>query len=171
MPQDTRFDEPVAASRGVGDGADGNGAGAGESAADALRTAWARIAELPAFARYFLAAKIDRLKLTIRQYVMLAALGVLALLAAASAVITAIVLVLQGIAGGLTVLCGHGAWIGDLLCGIIVLGAVGISIRILVTRVTKLSRESTVLKYESDDLKESLSSDDGATPQADAGVH
>lgn len=136
---------------GAGERIEDSGTDNEASATDALQMAWARFVELGGYARYFVSAKIDRLKLTIRQYVVLAILAMLGLLAAAGAVVTAIVLALRGVAGGLAVLCGNTPWLGDLLCGVLVLGGVAILLRVALVRVTRMSREATINKYESDE--------------------
>jgi hypothetical protein len=123
---------------------------ADESAASSLGDVSARLAELRAYAGYFLAAKLDRIKLTIRQFVLLAVLGVIGLVAVVGVIITAIVLTLRGIAGGLAEICGNRPWLGDLLCGVLVLAVLAIGLWTAVKGFTRMSRQSTVQKYESD---------------------
>jgi len=122
---------------------------AGESPAAAMRDIWARLAELRTYVGDLIALKIDRVKLTIRQLLVLAALGVLAVLAAAGTIITAIVLLLAGIAGALAEICGQRPWLGNLLCGALVLCIVAAGIWIALKRIDSMSREMTVKKYES----------------------
>ena len=90
-------DPPLRRRRPRSDG--GNGSHPDESAAASLRTISARLAELRAYAGYFLAAKLDRIKLTIRQLVLAAVVGAVGLVAVVGLVVTAIVLTLRGIAG------------------------------------------------------------------------
>jgi integral membrane sensor domain MASE1 len=121
-------------------GSGGNGHPPGDSAAVYLRALSARLAELRAYAGYYLAAKLDRLKLTIRQLVLLTVVGVIGLIAVAAAIVTAVVLLLQGIAGALAEICGHIPWLGDLLCGILVIAVLIIGLWVSVKRFTKMSR-------------------------------
>jgi len=148
-----------------------NGAGdprAEQSAAESLRAIRARLEELRAYAGYFLAAKLDRLKLTIRQLVLLAAIGVIGLVAVVGVVVTAIVLTLRGIAGALAVICGQGPWLGDLLCGALVLALVMIGLWVGVKRFTRASRESTVRKYESDQRQQRINLGHDVSQRGDA---
>jgi uncharacterized membrane protein len=124
------------------------------AAAEALRSIWDRLAELRIYARYYLTAKLDRLKLTIRQIVLLAIVGVIAVIAAAGAVVTAIVLLLRGMAGGLATLCGHVPWLGDLLCGLLVLGIIVIALWYFLRSFAKASRRATVEKYEREQTRQ-----------------
>jgi integral membrane sensor domain MASE1 len=142
---------------------DGNGHRPNDSAAVYLRALSARLAELRGYAGYFLAAKLDRLKLTIRQVVLLTALGIIGLIAVAAAIVTAVVLTLRGIAGALAETCGHIPWLGDLLCGILVLSVLVIGLWVSVKRFTKMSRESTVQKYESDQRKHGFNPGSGVS--------
>ena len=118
-----------------------------ESAEEALRAVWACLAELRAYAVYFLAAKIDQIRLSIRQLILLAVSCVLLFIAAAGLIVTAIVLLLQGVAGALAALCGQ-RWLGDLLCGVLFLGIITLGLWIGLKRFSKISRDLTVQKYE-----------------------
>jgi hypothetical protein len=122
--------------------------------ADSFRVVLDRIAELRTYAAYYIGVQLDRLKLTIRQIVLLAVLGVIALLIAAGAAVTAVVLLLQGIAGGLAVLCGNRPWLGDLLCGVLVLGIIVIGLWVGLKNVTRTSRNATVAKYEREQTRQ-----------------
>jgi hypothetical protein len=124
------------------------------TAAEVLRMIGERLAELRIYAGYYLAAKLDRLKLTIRQIVLLAIVGLVGVIAAVGAVVTAIVLLLCGIAGGLAALCGHTPWLGDLLCGLLVLGIIAFGLWYFVRSFSKASRQATVDKYEREQAKQ-----------------
>ena len=76
------------------------------------------------------------------------AAALIAGLAGAAVIVTAAVLVIQGIAAGLTVLCGGRAWAGDLLAGVLVLAAVGLGMFAAVRSVLRASRRRTLEKYE-----------------------
>jgi len=127
---------------------------ADHTAAEALRSVWDRLAELRIYAGYYLTAQLDRLKLTIRQIVLLAVVGVIAAIAAAGALVAAIVLLLRGIAGGLATLCGHVPWLGDLLCGLLVLGIMAFALWYFVRSFAKASRRATVEKYEREQTRQ-----------------
>ncbi len=127
----------------------GNGRSAEATAAAAFHDAAARLAEIKEYASYFLAAKADALKLTVRNILVYAVLGVMALLMAGTAVIASVVLLLSGIAHGLGALFGGMYWLGDLVVGLVVLGAIAAGAVIGISMLTKSSRRSTVEKYES----------------------
>src|SRR5579863_9910504 len=67
--------------------------------ADALREALAKLAQLREFVTYYIAVRIDTFKASIRNAGIYAAVGVLALLGGAATIVTAVVLLLLGIAG------------------------------------------------------------------------
>ena len=169
MPPDVYPEASSPSPPGAGERSNGSASGIGESPADSLRMAWIKFIELGEYARYFLAAKVDRLKLTIRQLVVLAILAVLGLVAGAGAVVTAIVLTLRGVAGGLAVLCGDRPWLGDLLCGVLVLAGIAIVLRVSLSRFTTTNRKATVNKYESDQRKERINLDQHLPPDSSVG--
>jgi hypothetical protein len=148
-------DVPSETASGRENGDPPNGSPAPEhTAADAFRVILDRVAELRTFGAYYVSAKLDRLKLTIRQIVLLAILGLVAVIAAAAVAVTAIVLVLRGMAGGLAVLCGNTPWLGDLLCGVLVLGILIIGLWSFVRSFTKVNRQATVEKYEREQIRQ-----------------
>jgi hypothetical protein len=108
----------------------------------------ASLKALQAYVSYYLAIRTESLKVKIRQAALMAAMGLLGLLAGAGLVIYAVVLLLSGIAEGLTVLFGNRAWAGDLLTGglflAIVFGGMYAGMRIW----TKISWRKTEEKYE-----------------------
>ena len=133
------------------------------NAAEAFQNASRRFAELRVYTAYFVSAKLDQIKLTVRNIAVLAALGIVGLIAGGAVVATAAVLILQGIAGAISALAGGREWVGDLACGILVLAAIAIAIYVVMTRITKTSRSQTVSKYE--DRKRQQHSELGADVQ------
>jgi len=115
---------------------------------DALKDALGHLGELRAYATHYLVAKADRIKLSIRNLGVYAALGVLGLIIGSATIATAVVLLLVGIAGGLSALMDAGLWAGSLIVGgVIVLGLVGAMIWFL-KWFPKATRARTVQKYE-----------------------
>ncbi len=156
MATDTHTHRPAAAPTPGGPGqasaasdpnAPANDGPAGPSPAQAFREAVRRFAEIREYAGYLLATKIDSLRLGVRNALVMAVLGVLGLIAGAGLVVTAVVLVLRGISGGLALLIG--TWGADLVTGGVVLIALAIGVYVGVTRLTKASRLKMVQKYES----------------------
>ncbi len=76
--------------------------------------------ELYTYTVYFVSAKADGIKLSVRQVVVWAVLGMLMLIAATSVIVTAIVLLLTGLAGALAgqliVSCGWARWSSAFFC-------------------------------------------------------
>jgi hypothetical protein len=64
-------------------------------------------------------------------------------------VVTAVVLLCRGIAGGLGALFGGRLWLGELVTAILFLAIIGAGVWFGLGRVTKASRERTVKKYAS----------------------
>ena len=114
---------------------------------DAIRDAVAKLAELREFAAYYVAVKIDALKVTARQVGILAGLGLVGAVAGAAVVVTAIILLLRGIDGALTALIGH-QWAADLITAAIFLAIPVIGILVGMRILTRTFKTSTVHKYE-----------------------
>jgi hypothetical protein len=141
------MDEPGAPSSSASDSRIGSEP-VDEAPSEAFRDAVAQVGELKEYASHFIAAKVDGLKLSVRKAVIFAGLGLVAVLAAATVVITAVVLLLAGSAQALGVLLGGRAWAGNLLVGSIVLVAVGLGAWIFQRRFFNTSRKATVQRYE-----------------------
>src|SRR5215208_4014176 len=77
-----------------------------EAPTEAFRAVGARFGELAEYISYFIAAKTDGLKLSVRNMVVMAVLGVVVLIAAGALVVSAVVLLCWGIAMGLSSLFG-----------------------------------------------------------------
>jgi hypothetical protein len=88
------------------------------------------------------------LKVTIRNLGIYAALGVVGLIAAGAMVVTAVVLLLQGIAGAFAQLIPRFPWLGNLITAVLVLGAMAVGIVIVMKKLTGTFRSQTVKKYE-----------------------
>src|SRR5437764_6768076 len=108
--------------------APGAGPGLEEERCNPASEAFGRIrddlGELKEYAQYYLAAKVDGIKRTVRTVGLYAALGVLGLIAGGAIVATAAGLLIVGFAELLTRLFGGRDWLGDLVAGIVVLGVV-----------------------------------------------
>lgn len=117
--------------------------------ADALRDAMGRLAELREFVAYYVAAKVDAIKVTIRQIGIYAGLGLLAAVMGATVVVVSVVLLLRGIAGAFAEIFPTHPWIGDLITAVIFLSIPVIAILIGMRILTRTFKTSTVRKYES----------------------
>jgi hypothetical protein len=120
-----------------------------ETAAAAFRDAMARVAEIREYISFYLAARADAFKLSVRSAVFYAILGVIGLIAASAAIVVAVSLLLIGISHGLGAAMGGRWWLGDLVVGVVVLGLIALMAKAAVSKVFGLSRKQTVEKYES----------------------
>ena len=114
---------------------------------DALKDIGTRLSELGEYASYFLTAKVDGVKLTLRNLGIMAGLGVLGLFAAGGLVITLVVMLLRGIAYGLGDLMWDKWWLGELVTAVLFFAALGIGTMVALKKIGKSSRERTVKKY------------------------
>lgn len=117
------------------------------SPAAAFSFAGERLLEAIQYAGYYLAARLDLLKLTFRRILVFAALGVVGLLVGGAVVVTAGVLVCAGIAGLIGSLVGRG-WVGDLVTGLAILGIVAAGTVWAMSWITRTGRAATVAAYE-----------------------
>jgi hypothetical protein len=83
-----------------------------------------------------------------KQTLMSAGLGVLAGVTGAAALVVAVVQILYGISEGIAILLGGRAWAGNLITGVVVIGATVIAVRLVISRMTGESRRQRMEKYE-----------------------
>ncbi len=139
---------------GPGGAADANGRGEaqGPSPADALRQAGAAIGELKEYAAYYVATKLDGVKVTVRNLGVYAVLGIVGLIALSAVVTTAVVMLLVGLALAISDLFGdprEKLWIGALIVSLLVLGGLVAGVVYGMRKLTNTSRAALVKKYES----------------------
>jgi hypothetical protein len=120
-----------------------------ESPMDALRSAAQHLGEAKEYASNFIAAKVDATKLSIRRLVLMLALGVVAGLCGAAMLITAAVLLVNGIATGV----GHifspdKVWLGQIIVGSLFVVGVNVLVFVMIRKMIGASRDATVKKYE-----------------------
>jgi hypothetical protein len=116
--------------------------------ADAIRDALGKLAELREFAAYYVAAKVDAIKLTARQAGIYIGLGLIGGVATATVIVVSVVLLLRGIAGAFADIFPAHPWIGDLITAVIFLTIPVIGILIGMRILTRTFKTSTVDKYE-----------------------
>ena len=128
--------------------ADENGDGA-RSPADAFREAGTRLSELKEFASYYVAAKLDGVKVTFRNLGIYAALGIVGLIAASAIITTAVVLLLTGLAFAIGAIFEKDRpWVGAIVVGAVVLGGLAGGIIFGMKKLTNTFRRQLVQKYE-----------------------
>jgi hypothetical protein len=106
------------------------------------------LGELKEYIGYYLSAQGDAVRLKIRQGLAWAVLGIAGGLVGLAALITSVVLLLDGAAEGLAILFGGRLWAGELVTGAIILLVAGIVAYVVVARITKTSRQRIIQKYE-----------------------
>jgi len=116
--------------------------------AEAIKQAMNQVAALREFVSYYVAVKIDSLMVTLRNLGIYAAMGVIGLIAAAAMVVTAVVLLLTGIAGAFGQLFSGHPWLGNIITAVLVLGLIAGSVVFVMKKLTNTFRSQTVKKYE-----------------------
>jgi hypothetical protein len=106
------------------------------------------LAELRAYARYYIGAKLDSFKVRARTVAIFAVLGILGLIAACAVIATCVFLVLWGLANALGRLLWHQYWAGQVIVGVLVLGGIALALRIVLKRMTRTARAQIEQKYE-----------------------
>ena len=114
---------------------------------EALKDISTRLGELGEYVSYFIAAKVDGMKVSLRNVGIMAGLGVVGLIAGGAFLATLVVLLLRGIAYGLGDLLWDKWWLGELITAVLFLGAIGAGVMIGMKKLTKSSRERTAKKY------------------------
>lgn len=116
--------------------------------ADAVRESGRSLAELAQYIGYLVSTKVDQLKLSVRTLILYAVLGILGAVVAATVMIVSVVLLFTGAADGLGALLGGRDWLGDLIVGVVVLGAIALTFTTLLGKFKTASRRRTMRKYE-----------------------
>ena len=118
-----------------------------QSPSEAFHHAKNRLSELAEYISYYISAKLDGIKLSLRSMAIFAALGVVGLIAGGAMISTAVILLLLGIAGGLGKLFGDRLWLGGLVTGLFVMGLIAGGTIFVVRSIRKSSRQRTLKKY------------------------
>jgi hypothetical protein len=120
-----------------------------EAPTDAMKDALRQAGELKSYAAYFVAAKVDAIKATVRNVGLYAALGVIGLMAGGAIIVTAAVLLCLGLSQLLaSAFDPPKPWFGNLIVGAVLLALVLAGAWLAVSSITKSSRKRTVKKYE-----------------------
>ena len=93
-------------------------------------------------------AQADRLRAMVRNAILYSILGVLAILFFAGLLITATVLLLDGVAGAVSSAMNVRPWAGDLVTGGGVVVAIALAGLWLIGRITKAARLQTIASYQ-----------------------
>jgi len=141
---------PEAFAAGSAKSPNGNGAHHDDKpnpAAAAFASLKSSVEELKEYASYYLAAKSDGFKQSIKNMVLYAALGVIGLIVGATVLVTAAVLLVLGIGHGLATLF-NSLWLGELVAGLLVLGGIGVTAWLMIKKITNNWKSELKKKYE-----------------------
>jgi len=122
--------------------------GDAQSPMDAFRDAGEKLVELKSYVSYYVAAKADQLKTTVRNLVLYAGLGVVGLFIAATAIIMGVAIFCLGFAYTLTAAFGGRAWAGFLVAGSVIVALIAAGAFVGYLMVTRSARKRMVEKYE-----------------------
>src|SRR5215204_7742922 len=115
---------------------------------EALKDIGTRLSELGEYVSYYLGAKVDGIKVTLRNVGIMAGLGVVGLIAAGGFIVTLMVLLLRGIAGAIgAIFEPDRLWAGELITSVLFLTLLGVGVMMGMKKLTKSSRERTAKKY------------------------
>lgn len=107
-----------------------------------------QIREVIEYARFYVEARKDMLRATLRGLILKAVVGIVAGLAGITVIIMAVVYLLGGIAHGLGLLFGDRFWLGELTTGLAIFLALIMAGWFLISSMSRKARERTVEKYE-----------------------
>jgi hypothetical protein len=119
-----------------------------DGGADPLYQLLNRLVALADYAGHFASAKLDGIRVRVRNIAIAAFAGLVGLIVAIAVVITFCVYLLSGMAGGLSIAVGNRPWLGNLLTGASGLGLIALGICIVALRVRASQRRARVRKYE-----------------------
>jgi hypothetical protein len=115
---------------------------------DELKLLVKQFRELSEYFSYFVTAKTDSAKLSVRQFVLRVVLITFGFVAIAGLIVIASWLILSGVAGGLSGLFGNRPWAGSFTTGILILGGLWLGTYYSMAKRNKLARDRTAKKYE-----------------------
>lgn len=121
---------------------------------EALRRLIQQLEELRAYSTHFVNAKVDGFLMSARQLLVWAVLGGVGLIALTALVVTAIVLFLDGAAGGLGLLFGGQLWLGQLVVGGGLLVLLTLSMLIALRTWQGRARRQKVQQYDERQLQQ-----------------
>jgi hypothetical protein len=117
-------------------------------AAEAYQRIKRDLDELKEYGSYYLSAKIDGFKTSIRNLGLYAVLGVLGLIVGGAVIATAAGLIVIGVGQLLGELFGNRFWLGYLVTGVVILSLVGAGAWMMLNKLTSAWRSATLKKYE-----------------------
>jgi hypothetical protein len=107
-----------------------------------------QIREVIEYANFYVEARKDMLRATVRSLIWKAVAGIVAGLAGVTVIIVATTYLLSGIAHGLGRLLGDEYWLGELITAVTIFLALVIAGWVAIRSMKRKSRERTIQKYE-----------------------
>lgn len=152
MERARTYDAPESAPRpgfGTSPGPDRAGGGGEPSPADAFKEAASRFAELKEYVGYYIGAKLDGAKITLRNVAIYVVLGVVGGIVGVALLIAATVMLLNGLAGAIGAIFNPDKpWVGNLVMGLLLVGGAVSVVIFGLKSITGSSRKRTIEKYE-----------------------
>jgi hypothetical protein len=118
-----------------------------DSPEEAFASLRGRFDEFVDYAVYYLICQLDALKFAIKRRILTASIMAVTVLAAAGAIVTAVVLLCEGICDALSGLLGH-RWAGELVTSLLLLGLVALAGSIAVNRLFIGPHQKIIDRYE-----------------------
>ncbi len=132
QPEEETFDEPSAR--------DG-------SAGRFFRSAFRQLGEVRDYISYYLSARVDKAKVSVRRLVIYAVLGMVGAIAGAALVASAVVLLCWGIAGAFGAIF-QTWWLGYIIMGGLLMILLGLGVWLGLRRMSGQSLKRTAKKYD-----------------------
>lgn len=107
-----------------------------------------QVREVVEYANFYVEARKDILRATVRSLIWKAIAGIVAALAGVTVIIVAVVYLLSGIAHGLGRLLGDQLWLGELTTGAAIFLVLIFSGWVVIRSMNRKARERTIGKYE-----------------------
>jgi membrane protein implicated in regulation of membrane protease activity len=115
---------------------------------DAVHRLSQGINELREYAAYYVMARSDAIRASVRKTGLYAVVGVIAAVLGCAILATGGVLLMLGLAGGISQWLGAGPWLGQLVVGFIIPAIVLAAAVFFVKRALGKSRQRTIQRYE-----------------------
>ena len=115
---------------------------------EAFKSAWSRLGQLGEYFRHYLSARIDLLKLSLRNAAIYAALGLVGLIALMALVATLVVMLLGGLAELIAAGLGGRMWAGNLIVSLGMFALIGIGAWLGLKMLRDSHFKQTKAKYE-----------------------
>lgn len=118
-----------------------------DARAEPFASAVGHLLDLVSHVRTLLRVRAERRRLRVRRWILLGAVGVLGLVALVPLIVAGVSLLAIGVAQGFAVLCAGEVWLGNLLGGLTILGAVALLVWAIWSHVSRESYRKKVAQY------------------------